>query len=109
VVRLADYDCRWCPYQAPIPSLKTEHEARCPQNPEGGTTMRTTPTTPIPSRGELLTPGEVARIFRVDPKTVARWAKAGRIESIRTLGGHRRFSAATVRRLIAEGASHGGE
>ncbi|HEX8866244.1 MAG TPA: BldC family transcriptional regulator, partial [Lentzea sp.] len=38
----------------------------------------------------LLTPGEVANLFRVDPKTVTRWATAGRIGSIRTPGGHRR-------------------
>jgi excisionase family DNA binding protein len=41
----------------------------------------------------LLTPSEVAALFRVDPKTVTRWAKAGRIECIRTLGGHRRYPA----------------
>jgi excisionase family DNA binding protein len=39
----------------------------------------------------LLTPGEVARTFRVDSKTVTRWAKAGKLNYIRTLGGHRRF------------------
>lgn len=49
---------------------------------------------------ELLTPGEVAKMFRVDPKTVTRWAKAGRLSSIRTLGGHRRYRAAEVRRLL---------
>ena len=38
----------------------------------------------------LLTPAEVAAMFRVDPKTVTRWAKAGKLTSIRTLGGHRR-------------------
>ena len=32
----------------------------------------------------LMTPGEVAAMFRVDPKTVTRWASAGRIGSIRT-------------------------
>src|SRR5260370_42324003 len=42
-------------------------------------------------RERLLTPGEVAALFRVDPKTVTRWAAAGRIHSIRTPGGHRRF------------------
>jgi excisionase family DNA binding protein len=39
----------------------------------------------------LLTPSEVASLFRVDPKTVTRWAKAGKLTSIRTLGGHRRY------------------
>ena len=39
----------------------------------------------------LLTPRQVALIFRVDPKTVTRWAAAGRIGSIRTPGGHRRY------------------
>ena len=38
---------------------------------------------------KLLTPAEVASLFRVDPKTVTRWAKAGKLTSIRTLGGHR--------------------
>ena len=31
----------------------------------------------------LLTPAEVASLFRVDPKTVTRWAKAGKLQSIR--------------------------
>lgn len=51
----------------------------------------------------LLKPGEVALVFRVDPKTVTRWAKAGRIPSIRTPGGHHRFRESLVRRLLAEG------
>lgn len=45
----------------------------------------------------LLTPGEVAALFRVDPKTVTRWAKAGKLNAIRTLGGHRRFRESEVR------------
>ncbi len=48
----------------------------------------------------LLTPGEVARLFRVDPKTVTRWGKAGRLACIRTPGGHRRYRAADVVRLL---------
>ncbi len=40
---------------------------------------------------DLLTPGEVAALFRVSPKTVTRWARAGKISTVRTLGGHRRF------------------
>ncbi len=51
--------------------------------------------------GKLLTPAEVAALFRVDPKTVTRWAKAGKIGSIRTLGGHRRFRETEVRALLA--------
>jgi len=49
----------------------------------------------------LLTPGEVAALFRVDPKKVTRWASAGRIGSIRTPGGHRRFRETEVRALLA--------
>ncbi len=48
----------------------------------------------------LLTPSEVAALFRVDPKTVTRWAKAGKISSIRTLGGHRRYRESEVRELL---------
>lgn len=53
----------------------------------------------------LLTPAEVAALFRVDPKTVTRWAKAGRLTSIRTLGGHRRYAEAEVEALIRESRS----
>jgi excisionase family DNA binding protein len=49
----------------------------------------------------LLTPGEVAAEFRVDPKTVSRWAKAKRIGSVRTAGGHRRFRESEVRAILA--------
>jgi excisionase family DNA binding protein len=53
------------------------------------------------SDGEaLLTPAEVAALFRVDPKTVTRWAKAGKLTSIRTLGGHRRYRASEVHSLL---------
>lgn len=48
----------------------------------------------------LLTPSEVARLFRVDPKTVTRWAQAGRIPAIKTVGGHRRFRASEISRLL---------
>lgn len=50
----------------------------------------------------LLTPAEVAKLFRVDPKTVTRWAQAGKLSSIRTLGGHRRYRKGEVSRLLAE-------
>lgn len=48
----------------------------------------------------LLTPAEVAGMFRVDVKTVSRWALAGKISSIRTLGGHRRFRESEVKALL---------
>jgi excisionase family DNA binding protein len=48
----------------------------------------------------LLTPAEVAALFRVDPKTVTRWANAGKLSTIKTLGGHRRFLDEEVRKLL---------
>jgi len=48
----------------------------------------------------LLTPSEVAALFRVDPKTVTRWAKAGKLTPIRTLGGHRRYKESEVKALL---------
>ncbi|CAM3197548.1 BldC family transcriptional regulator [Stackebrandtia soli] len=51
---------------------------------------------------QLLTPAEVASMFRVDPKTVTRWAKAGKLTAIRTLGGHRRYREAEVRDLLQD-------
>ena len=44
----------------------------------------------------LLTPAEVAEVFKVDPRTVTHWANSGRLKSVLTLGGHRRFRAADV-------------
>lgn len=52
---------------------------------------------------ELLTTGDIARLFRVDPKTVTRWANEGRIASIRTPGGHRRYPRAEVEALLRGG------
>lgn len=47
--------------------------------------------TPDAEPERLLLPREVAALFRVDPKTVTRWALAGRIPFVRTPGGHHRF------------------
>ncbi len=54
----------------------------------------------IQVESELLTPAEVATLFRVSPKTVTRWARSGKLNALRTLGGHRRFRAAEVRDLL---------
>ena len=56
--------------------------------------------TQIKPDNRLLTPAEVAAMLRVDPKTVTRWAASGRITSIRTPGGHRRFRESEVRALL---------
>ena len=49
---------------------------------------------------DLFTPAEVARMFRVNPKTVTRWAKQKRMTSIMTLGGHRRFYGAELKKMM---------
>jgi excisionase family DNA binding protein len=54
----------------------------------------------VHQESRLLTPAEVAALFRVDPKTVTRWAQQGKIRSIRTLGGHRRYSEAEVQAFL---------
>ncbi len=50
--------------------------------------------------GGLLRTGEVARRLRVPPRTVVRWSRQGRLASVRTLGGHRRYPQAEVDRLL---------
>jgi len=71
--------------------------------PNDRSKIMTSLSTPAGSNvpGSLLTPSEVATMFRVDPKTVTRWAKAGKISAIRTLGGHRRFYETEVRQLLS--------
>jgi excisionase family DNA binding protein len=54
----------------------------------------------VSGQENLLTPAEVAALFRVDPKTVTRWAVAGKLTSIRTLGGHRRYKESEVKALL---------
>jgi DNA-binding transcriptional MerR regulator len=48
-------------------------------------------------KGRVLTPADVGRMFRVDPKTVTRWANSGLLpEGFLTPGGHRRWFEADV-------------
>src|SRR3989442_11896188 len=56
----------------------------------------------------LLTPSEVAAMFRVNPKTVTRWARAGKISAIRTLGGHRRVPASQNPPFLGQGETRSG-
>lgn len=54
---------------------------------------------------DVLTPGEMARLFNVDPKTITRWDKAGKFEPgtvFRTPGGQRRFRKAQVMALLGQ-------
>ena len=67
-----------------------------------GTIGPVEPTSERPEPEQLLTPAEVAAMFRVNPKTVTRWARAGKISAIRTLGGHRRFRASEIKALLEE-------
>ena len=53
----------------------------------------------------LLTPAQVAALLYVDPKTVTRWARAGKLNSFRTPGGHRRFLQSEILELTA--GAHG--
>ena len=53
----------------------------------------------------LLTPAEVAAILYVDPKTVTRWAMAGKISCMRTPGGHRRFLRSEILALATVAGS----
>ena len=56
----------------------------------------------IPDAEVLLTPKEVAQRFHVNPKTVTRWAKSGKLTAIRTLGGHRRYRESEVLERLRE-------
>jgi excisionase family DNA binding protein len=83
------------------PGCPLDNEA-VPEGPNGGDEVRGNGSVGADER--LLTPAEVAALFRVDPKTVTRWAKAGKLSSIRTLGGHRRYWESEVRRLLEQSA-----
>lgn len=67
-------------------------------------TMTDIPPPPVDD-DRLLTPREVARMFRVDPKTVTRWCAAGKLSRVLTPGGHTRIPEAEVRALLAVGAA----
>lgn len=48
----------------------------------------------------FLTRAEVARLFEVAPNTVNRWVLAGRLPSVVTPGGRRRYPAAAIMRML---------
>lgn len=57
---------------------------------------------PLPKDDRLLTPRQVAARFAVDPKTVTRWARTGKLPSIKTPGGHRRYRESVVDAFAVE-------
>jgi len=89
---------RWCSTSARRAVAAPSPCRRPPQ----GTRLELESLVIVQNAERLLTPGEVALLFRVDPKTVTRWASAGRIGSIRTPGGHRRFRESEVRDLLTD-------
>jgi excisionase family DNA binding protein len=74
-------------------------------DPGGGAGQRGTAEMMMPGEesaedDRLLTPSEVAEMFRVNPKTVTRWARTGRLQAIKTIGGHRRYRLSEVRKAV---------
>lgn len=51
---------------------------------------------------QYLSRSEVASILKVSPNTVTRWADAGKLPYIRTLGGHRRYEREAIERLARD-------
>lgn len=74
-----------------MPQAHPEDDAWSERHPSVGSCA---PPHPVE---KLLARRHVARIFGVSVSTVTRWAQQGRLPSIRTSGGHYRFSEATVR------------
>ncbi|MXQ68211.1 helix-turn-helix domain-containing protein [Actinomadura rayongensis] len=56
-----------------------------------------------PEQPTLYTPSEVAQFFRVDPKTVTRWARTGTLNPITLPSGHRRYPATEIHELLKIG------
>ena len=54
------------------------------------------------SNGAYIRTAEAAKMLRVSPKTVSRWAKQGKLPHVVTLGGHRRFPAEAIQRLATK-------
>lgn len=84
--------------------LNDESPAASPAGPSVRTTAHPHRTakgrTTVKIEIELMTPAEVAKAFGADPKTVTRWAVAGRLDSFMTPGGHRRFYAAQIEAMV---------
>lgn len=90
------------PGQAPVVLDKATESDQSETNEKRAPPVDERPLETTTDPDALLTPSEVAAMFRVNPKTVTRWARAGKISAIRTLGGHRRFRAAEIKRFLEQ-------
>ena len=52
--------------------------------------------------GVYIRTAEAAKMLRVSPKTVSRWAKQGKLPHVVTLGGHRRFPADAIEKIATK-------
>lgn len=50
----------------------------------------------------VMSPGDVAAVFGVNPKTITRWAREGKLPFFRTAGGHRRYHRVAVEALLRQ-------
>lgn len=67
------------------------------------------PDIPSELTGQLLRTSDVAALFQVSERTVSEWARRGRIPSVRTPGGHRRYPVDQIRDLLDETGAAGSE
>jgi excisionase family DNA binding protein len=89
--------------------------ARMPQNSADSQRHRLLgvlfgPDVPDVLEGQFLRTSDVASLFQVSERTVSEWAKRGQLPSVRTPGGHRRYPADSIRRILDEGqtSAHSG-
>jgi excisionase family DNA binding protein len=74
--------------------------SRTPQRTQLVTELFGADSPPEARTGRLLRTSEVALLFQVSERAVTDWARRGRIPSVRTPGGHRRYPADQVRELL---------
>jgi excisionase family DNA binding protein len=77
------------------------------RSPAASNQAMTTQTITTTDAVRLLTPGEVARLFSVDPKTVTKWANTGRLTCIRTIGNQRRYREDAILAILNGAADVG--
>lgn len=49
----------------------------------------------------LLKPKDAARLLAINPATLTKWAVQGKVRSVKTVGGHRRYPADSIRAAAA--------